>query len=63
MVKITQDDYTTIFALTPTGLIRYLRLLKPVDREEKMTYMFTVGLGLRKTAVKTCDLHLLFCVY
>ncbi|XP_036980680.1 protocadherin-15a isoform X1 [Acanthopagrus latus] len=42
MVKITQDDYTTIFALTPTGLIRYLRLLKPVDREEKMTYMFTM---------------------
>lgn len=66
MVKITQDDYTTIFALTPTGIIRYLRLLKPVDREKKMAYMFTVGLGLCKTAVKTRDLHLylyLFCVY
>uniref|UniRef100_A0A671X6W0 Protocadherin-15 n=1 Tax=Sparus aurata TaxID=8175 RepID=A0A671X6W0_SPAAU len=42
MVKITQDDYTTIFALTPTGIIRYLRLLKPVDREKKMAYMFTM---------------------
>lgn len=45
MVKITLDDYTTIFDLTPTGIIRYLRLLKPVDREKQMTYTFTVGLG------------------
>lgn len=67
MVQITLDDYTTIFALTPTGIIRYLRLLKPVDREKQMAYTFTVGLRLSvaiyKTAVKFCDLHLLFCVY
>ncbi|XP_035029147.2 protocadherin-15 isoform X4 [Hippoglossus stenolepis] len=42
MVKITLNDYTTIFGLTPTGLIRYLRLLKPVDREKQMTYTFTM---------------------
>lgn len=42
MVKINLDDYTAIFALTPTGLTRYLRLLKPVDREKQMTYTFTV---------------------
>uniref|UniRef100_A0A3Q2D6Y7 Protocadherin-15 n=1 Tax=Cyprinodon variegatus TaxID=28743 RepID=A0A3Q2D6Y7_CYPVA len=42
MVKITLDDYTTIFSLTPTGIIRYLRILKPVDREQQMTYTFTM---------------------
>uniref|UniRef100_A0A3P8SQ67 Protocadherin-related 15a n=1 Tax=Amphiprion percula TaxID=161767 RepID=A0A3P8SQ67_AMPPE len=43
MVKITLDDYTAIFGLTPTGIIRYLRLLKPVDREKQMVYTFTVA--------------------
>ncbi|XP_019747305.1 protocadherin-15 isoform X3 [Hippocampus comes] len=42
MLKITLDDYTAIFSLTPTGIIRYLRLLKPVDREKQMTYTFTM---------------------
>ncbi|GLD65136.1 protocadherin-15-like isoform X1, partial [Lates japonicus] len=42
MVKITLNDYTTIFGLTPTGIIRYLRLLKPVDREKQMAYTFTM---------------------
>nr|XP_046257906.1 protocadherin-15-like isoform X6 [Scatophagus argus] len=42
MLKITLDDYTTIFGLTPTGIIRYLRLLKPVDREKQMSYTFTM---------------------
>ncbi|XP_034041388.1 protocadherin-15a isoform X2 [Thalassophryne amazonica] len=42
MVKITMDDYTTIFGLTPTGIIRYLRLLKPVDREKQMSYTFSM---------------------
>ncbi|KAM3863277.1 protocadherin-15-like [Diretmus argenteus] len=41
-VKITQDDYTTIFGLTPTGIIRYLKLLQPVDREMQTTYTFTM---------------------
>lgn len=45
MVTITLDDHTTIFDLTTAGLIRYLRLLKPVDREKQQFYTFTVGLG------------------
>uniref|UniRef100_A0A665X978 Protocadherin-15 n=1 Tax=Echeneis naucrates TaxID=173247 RepID=A0A665X978_ECHNA len=40
MVKITLNDYTTIFDVTPTGIIRYLRLLKPVDREKQTVYTF-----------------------
>ncbi|XP_070697241.1 protocadherin-15-like [Pempheris klunzingeri] len=40
MVKITLDGYTTIFSLTPTGIIRYLTLIKPVDREKQMAYTF-----------------------
>lgn len=43
LLKITLDDYGTVFGLTPTGITRYLRLLKPVDRETQMTYTFTVG--------------------
>ncbi|KAK1905784.1 Protocadherin-15, partial [Dissostichus eleginoides] len=42
LVKITLDDYTTIFSLTPTGIIRYLKLIKPVDREQQMVYTFTM---------------------
>ncbi|XP_041645580.1 protocadherin-15a [Cheilinus undulatus] len=42
MVKVTLDDYTAIFGLTPTGIIRYLKLLKPVDREKQMIYTFTM---------------------
>ncbi|XP_034753511.1 protocadherin-15a isoform X3 [Etheostoma cragini] len=42
MVRITLEDYTTIFGLTPTGIIRYLRLIEPVDREKQMSYTFTM---------------------
>ncbi|KAM6916717.1 protocadherin-15-like [Xenentodon cancila] len=42
MVTITLNDYTTIFGITPAGIIRYLRLLKPVDREKQMFYTFTI---------------------
>uniref|UniRef100_A0A8C2ZGN5 Protocadherin-15 n=1 Tax=Cyclopterus lumpus TaxID=8103 RepID=A0A8C2ZGN5_CYCLU len=42
MVKITLDDYATIFSLNPTGIIRHLRLIKPVDREKQMAYTFTM---------------------
>uniref|UniRef100_A0A3P8WDW9 Protocadherin-15 n=1 Tax=Cynoglossus semilaevis TaxID=244447 RepID=A0A3P8WDW9_CYNSE len=42
MVTITLNDYTAVFTLTPSGLIRYLRLLQPVDRETQMAYTFTV---------------------
>ncbi|XP_041866277.1 protocadherin-15a isoform X2 [Melanotaenia boesemani] len=42
LLKITLDDYTTIYSLTPAGIIRYLRLLKPVDREKQSAYTFTM---------------------
>ncbi|KAK6293627.1 hypothetical protein J4Q44_G00359530 [Coregonus suidteri] len=42
LVTVTLDDFSTIFAITPTGITRYLRLLKPVDREKQMTYTFTM---------------------
>ncbi|XP_061645616.1 protocadherin-15-like isoform X3 [Phyllopteryx taeniolatus] len=42
MLKITLDDYTAVFSLTSAGIIRYLRLIKPVDREKQMTYTFTM---------------------
>lgn len=64
MLKITLDDYTAIFSLTPTGIIRYLRLLKPVDRETQMTYTFTVcsvPTGTSKLP-PTFDLHHLLFV-
>uniref|UniRef100_A0A673ZVW6 Protocadherin-related 15a n=1 Tax=Salmo trutta TaxID=8032 RepID=A0A673ZVW6_SALTR len=42
LVTVTLDDFSTVFAVTPTGITRYLRLLKPVDREKQMTYTFTM---------------------
>lgn len=42
MVKISLDNYATIFGVTPTGIVRYLRLVTPVDREKQMAYTFTV---------------------
>lgn len=42
LVKISLDNYATIFGVTPTGIVRYLRLVTPVDREKQMTYTFTV---------------------
>uniref|UniRef100_A0A3Q3WVN7 Protocadherin-15 n=1 Tax=Mola mola TaxID=94237 RepID=A0A3Q3WVN7_MOLML len=55
MLKITLDDYTSIFGLTPTGLIRYLRLLKPVDREKQMAYTFTVD-GVQQSSPVTVNI-------
>uniref|UniRef100_A0A4W5JR28 Cadherin domain-containing protein n=1 Tax=Hucho hucho TaxID=62062 RepID=A0A4W5JR28_9TELE len=42
LVTVTLDDLSTIFDITQTGITRYLRLLKPVDREKQMTYTFTM---------------------
>uniref|UniRef100_A0A8C8EXM8 Protocadherin-related 15b n=1 Tax=Oncorhynchus tshawytscha TaxID=74940 RepID=A0A8C8EXM8_ONCTS len=42
MVQISLDNYNTIFMLTPSGITRYLTLLKPVDREEQDSYTFTM---------------------
>lgn len=52
LVKISLDNYATIFGVTPTGIVRYLRLVTPVDREKQMTYTFTVRLHF----------HPFFCV-
>ncbi|XP_072534068.1 protocadherin-15a isoform X1 [Salminus brasiliensis] len=41
-VKITLRDFTSIFSITPSGITRYLTLLKPVDRETQMSYTFTM---------------------
>ncbi|TSK22798.1 Protocadherin-15 [Bagarius yarrelli] len=41
-VKITLSDYNTIFTITPTGITRYLLLLRPVDREMQTNYTFTM---------------------
>lgn len=44
MVKISLINYATVFGVTPTGIVRYLRLVTPVDREKQMAYTFTVRL-------------------
>ncbi|XP_053477178.1 protocadherin-15a [Ictalurus furcatus] len=41
-VKITLSDYNTVFSITPTGITRYLLLLRPVDREMQTNYTFTM---------------------
>lgn len=63
MVKISFDNYATIFGVTPTGIVRYLRLVTPVDREKQMAYTFTVRLPFYLFCVKLLDeLYVLFCV-
>ncbi|KAA0725587.1 Protocadherin-15 Precursor [Triplophysa tibetana] len=47
MVHISLDNYNSMFSVTPSGITRYLTLLRPVDREEQQTY------GL--TCYKECD--------
>lgn len=42
MVRISLDNYDSIFAVTPSGIARYLTLLRPVDHEEQPSYAFTV---------------------
>lgn len=60
MVKISLDEYATVFGVTPTGIVRYLRLVTPVDREKQMAYTFTVRFYLFCVRLLD-DLHLLFC--
>lgn len=43
MVRISLDNYESIFSVTPSGIVRYLTLLMPVDREEQKSYSFTVS--------------------
>lgn len=63
MVKISLDNYATIFGVTPTGIVRYLKLVTPVDREKQMAYTFTVRLPFYLFCFELLDeLHVLFCV-
>ncbi|KAM9477510.1 protocadherin-15-like isoform 1-T1 [Clarias gariepinus] len=39
-VRITLSDYNTVFSITPTGITRYLLLIRPVDREIQTNYTF-----------------------
>ncbi|XP_043110403.1 protocadherin-15b isoform X5 [Puntigrus tetrazona] len=42
MVRVSLDNYNSIFAVTPSGISRYLTLLRPVDHEEQPSYAFTM---------------------
>uniref|UniRef100_A0A8C9V1N7 Protocadherin related 15 n=1 Tax=Scleropages formosus TaxID=113540 RepID=A0A8C9V1N7_SCLFO len=42
MLKISLNNYNTVFRITLSGIIRYLTLLAPVDREVQMSYTFTM---------------------
>lgn len=42
ILRISLDNYESIFSVTPHGIARYLTLVKPVDREEQKSYSFTV---------------------
>ncbi|KAG2463237.1 PCD15 protein, partial [Polypterus senegalus] len=42
MVRISLNDYSTIFTVTQSGIIRFITLLQPVDRERQQTYTFTM---------------------
>ncbi|KAI7796538.1 putative protocadherin-15 [Triplophysa rosa] len=42
MVHISLDNYNSMFAMTPSGITRYLTLLRPMDREEQQTYGLTM---------------------
>ncbi|RXM34654.1 Protocadherin-15, partial [Acipenser ruthenus] len=42
MVRISLNDYNTVFTVTQTGIVRYLTLLQPVDRERQQTYTLTM---------------------
>ncbi|XP_033622511.1 protocadherin-15 isoform X5 [Fukomys damarensis] len=36
------NDYTSVFTVTQMGIVRYLTLLQPVDREEQQFYTFSI---------------------
>ncbi|KAK7901865.1 hypothetical protein WMY93_018634 [Mugilogobius chulae] len=57
-VTITLNDYTAVFSLTTAGLVRYLRLVKPVDRETQPTYSFTMVAsdGVQQSPVVTVNI-------
>uniref|UniRef100_W5MH39 Protocadherin-15 n=1 Tax=Lepisosteus oculatus TaxID=7918 RepID=W5MH39_LEPOC len=42
MLQISLNNYNTVFTVTPSGIVRYLTLLKSVDREQQQTYTFVM---------------------
>uniref|UniRef100_A0A672NAK6 Protocadherin-15-like n=1 Tax=Sinocyclocheilus grahami TaxID=75366 RepID=A0A672NAK6_SINGR len=57
-LKITLNDYTSIFSITSTGITRYLTLLKPVDREIQTNYTLTLVAsdGVQQSRPVTVDI-------
>ncbi|XP_059387786.1 protocadherin-15-like isoform X2 [Carassius carassius] len=58
MVRISLDNYNSIFAVTPSGMARYLTLLRPVDHEEQPSYVFTMTAsdGVQESSPVTVDI-------
>uniref|UniRef100_A0A8C1ZZN0 Protocadherin-related 15b n=1 Tax=Cyprinus carpio TaxID=7962 RepID=A0A8C1ZZN0_CYPCA len=58
MVRISLDNYNSIFAVTPSGIARYLTLLRPVDHEEQPSYVFTMTAsdGVQESSPVTVDI-------
>ncbi|KAK2897019.1 hypothetical protein Q8A67_011507 [Cirrhinus molitorella] len=57
-LKITLNDYTSIFSITSAGITRYLTLLKPVDREIQTNYTLTLlaSDGVQQSRPVTVDI-------
>ncbi|XP_051925278.1 protocadherin-15-like isoform X2 [Hippocampus zosterae] len=41
-LQLSLDSYADVFAVTPVGIARYLTLARPLDREARDTYAFTL---------------------
>ncbi|KAL0984119.1 hypothetical protein UPYG_G00137360 [Umbra pygmaea] len=61
MVQISLGNYSTIFSVTPSGITRYLTLLKPLDREEQDSYTFTMVAsdGVQKSSPVTLRIRVI----
>ncbi|XP_041117437.1 protocadherin-15-like isoform X2 [Polyodon spathula] len=58
MVRISLNDYNTVFTVTQSGIVRYLTLLQPVDRERQQTYTLTMiaSDGVQESAPVTVNI-------
>ncbi|XP_041123541.1 protocadherin-15-like isoform X1 [Polyodon spathula] len=58
MVQISLNDYNTVFSVTQSGIVRYLTLLQPVDRERQQTYTLTMiaSDGVQESAPVTVNI-------
>lgn len=46
-LQLSLDSYSDVFAVSAGGIARYLTLARPLDREARDTYTFTVSIGAR----------------